>query len=274
MIAGVPAALYCVQNIATLMAYQNLDPLTFNVLNQTKTLSAALCCYLIIGRKQSRVQAASLVILFAAALIIEKVVSIDKLFFWKKTEPAKSIEKETTEQKATKSSTHFTQGVIPVLLASFISGLAGALVQKNLQSASGCGKTGGRDSYLFTMELCVASMIFFLASLLTNQDGKRIREKGFFDEWTPQTMIPVVTNAVGGIVVGLVTKYAGAVKKGFALIFGLLLSGILQAVLGREEGDDSPKITKEQIVGGVLAALSLWMHSAYPYSPKPALLAK
>ena len=45
-VAGIPAILYCIQNYSTLVAYQNLSPLTFNVLNQTKTLSAALCCFL------------------------------------------------------------------------------------------------------------------------------------------------------------------------------------------------------------------------------------
>jgi UDP-sugar transporter A1/2/3 len=60
--------------------------------------------------------------------------------------------------------------------------------------------------------------------------------------------------------VGLVTKYAGSVRKGFALIFGLLLSGILQSKGG--EG-----VEKEQVVGGILAAISLWMYSSFPVAP-------
>lgn len=141
-------------------------------------------------------------------------------------------------------------GVIPVLTASFLSGLAGALSQKSLQ-------TMGRNSYLFTMELCAASIVVLLSSLLLNSsDAKVIREKGFFHNWTSLTWIPVVTNALGGIIVGLVTKYAGSVRKGFALIFGLLISGILQS---KGEG-----ITSEQVVGGIFAATSLWMHCSFP----------
>lgn len=86
-------------------------------------------------------------------------------------------------------------------------------------------------------------------------------EKGFFDNWTPQTLIPIFTNAAGGIIVGLVTKHSGAVKKGFALIFGLLLSGILQALGSDEENE---VVSKEQVVGGILSALSLYLHSAFP----------
>ena len=172
MIGGLPAALYCVQNVAALMAYQNLEPLTFNVLNQTKTLSAALCCYLIMGRKQSKAQMASLVILLASALIIEKVISLSAPF----------VSFGGGGGVAATATQHFTQGVAPILLASFISGLAGALAQKNLQSSSGDAK-GGRNPYLFNMEMNSASALILAASLLFSADGSRIRAAGFFGKW-------------------------------------------------------------------------------------------
>ena len=34
--------------------------------------------------------------------------------------------------------------------------------------------------------------------------------------------------AMGGLVVGLVTKYAGGVVKGFALIAGIIITGVAQ----------------------------------------------
>jgi UDP-sugar transporter A1/2/3 len=262
-VAGIPALLYLVQNFATLIAYQNLSPLTFNVLNQTKTLSAALCCYLLMGKVQSRLQIVSLLILFSSACVIEKILPIR---FWKSKDAASPIENgaevedKSQELKSVNRDNH-TQGIFAVLLASFISGLAGSFTQKNLQSAAG-GVAGGRNSYFFTMELCVVSLSFMVMSMIRSDDGKKIRENGFFHQWTPTTIIPILTNAAGGIVVGLVTKYAGSVKKGFALIFGLLLSGILQAIMSKD--GDGGKISIEHVVGGCLAGLSLWMHSAFP----------
>ncbi|KAL3896792.1 MAG: hypothetical protein SGARI_007077, partial [Bacillariaceae sp.] len=79
-VAFLPAALYALQNIAALQAYQNLDALTFNVLNQTKTLSAALCCYLVMGRKQSYAQVFSLLLLLLSALVMERLVTLDLLW--------------------------------------------------------------------------------------------------------------------------------------------------------------------------------------------------
>lgn len=255
IVAGIPAAIYLVQNYCALMAYQNLPPITFNVLNQTKTLSAALCCFLILGRVQSPLQIASLFLLLLSALVIEKVVPLQR---YKDTDitTATATKGDTTPTTESVTTTvdrrsEIINGVIPVLIASFLSGLAGALSQKSLQ-------TMGRDSYLFTMELSAASLLFLIASLLlSSPDGKLIRKQGFFYGWTRQTWIPVVTNALGGIIVGLVTKYAGSVRKGFALIFGLLLSGILQSKGG--EG-----VEREQVVGGILAAVSLWMYSNFP----------
>ena len=144
-----------------------------------------------------------------------------------------------------------------ILLTLLIcSSLAGALAQKSLQ-------TWGRNSYLFTMELSAFSIFFLITTLLLGSpDGKNIREGNYREGWTWRTWIPIVTNASGGIIVGLVTKHAGAVKKGFALIFGLLLSGIMQSCSGGEEGG----VSSEQVAGGALAGISLWMHSAFPPS--------
>ena len=114
------------------------------------------------------------------------------------------------------------------------------------------------------MEMNIASVILLLASLVMSSDGRDIlRSRTFFSNWTPETFIPVITNSIGGILVGLVTKHAGSVRKGFALIFGLLLSGIFQA--------GGAGIRTHQIVGGLLAASSLWMHTVHPYKAAPSV---
>mmetsp|Transcript_14246 Transcript_14246/g.21583 ORF Transcript_14246/g.21583 Transcript_14246/m.21583 type:complete len:338 (-) Transcript_14246:655-1668(-) len=247
-VAVVPALLYTVQNTCALTAYQNLDGVTFNVLNQTKTLSAAVCCYLIIGRKQSKLQITALAMLFVSALIVEDLLPLKYLF----GDDGDGDGKSQTSERKPQSSSHFSHGVLPVLMASFISGLAGAISQKNLQN-------GGRNPYLFSSELCIASVLSLSVSLLFSPDGERIKSNGFFDQWTMHTLIPVFTNAIGGIVVGLVTKYAGSVRKGFALIFGMVLTGVAQSI------NDGLPLSLSQVVGGVLAGLSLWLHATNPY---------
>jgi UDP-sugar transporter A1/2/3 len=263
-LAGLPAFLYTIQNVATLMAQQNLEALTFNVLNQSKILSAALSCYFVMGKRQSNIQMISLCILMLSTLVIEQILKPSTIL---------SIARGGVITFGGKSSTgtrHFTHGVVPLMVASLLSGMAGALTQSSTQGSQGgmpiWGKRRGsnakptatrppRNAYLFSMELSVASVILLLVSLILSSDGRSIilSPRTFFSNWTPETLIPVLTNSIGGILVGLVTKHAGSVRKGFALIFGLLLSGLLQA--------SGAGIQAHQIVGGLLAAASLWMHT-------------
>jgi UDP-sugar transporter A1/2/3 len=114
--AGIPAALYAIQSYCSLMAYQHLSPIDYNVLNQTKTLSAAVFCYFLLAKPQSKLQILSLFVLLGSALVIEKVIPI------RKKTVATNLENRAQE-------TEFIMGVAPILLASLISGLAGAICQ-------------------------------------------------------------------------------------------------------------------------------------------------
>lgn len=246
--AGIPSILYLIQNYCSLIAYQNLPPVTYNILNQTKTLSAALCCFLVMGKRQSPLQIVSLLVLLFSALVLEGLVPLGL----GKAKKADSLEAETSNKESEKA--NLASGVLPILVASFISGLAGALTQKTLQLR-------GINTYVLSMELSIFSILMLFASLfLGSPDGKRLREDKVTVGWTRKTWIPVVTNAAGGLLVGLVTKHSGVVRKGFALIFGLVLSGILQTIFSESHGT----ISMQQIAGGILASISLWMHSAFP----------
>jgi UDP-sugar transporter A1/2/3 len=293
MAAGVPAGLYVIQNYCNLMATQYLPPVTFVVLNQTKTLSTAWCCFLLMGQKQSNLQVIALMLLVFATLIIQNYVPLDPcekackkrsanvedgadeeeppyskveddneeagLLRGTKSEEEedeKDKEKGKREEAANdEAATQLTMGVLPALFASLISGLAGTLAQKTLQ-------TFQRSPHLFNMELAVFSSSFLMLSLVAGSpDCHKLKEGGVSQGWTWKTWIPIVTNSCGGIFVGFVTKYQGAVVKGFAMIFGMVVSAILQQVFLSKQGGG---VTKEQFVGGVIGALSLWMHASYP----------
>jgi solute carrier family 35 (UDP-sugar transporter), member A1/2/3 len=300
-VAFIPAILYLIQNIASLTAYQHLDPITYNVLNQTKTLSAALCCYLLLGLQQSPIQILSLLILLLSALTIEGLINLSTIYKFissillQQSKNDNNVQMDTTTTTTTGTSTiesirHYTHGVFPLLVASFISGLAGAITQHSLQRGSSSSSnnnsssstlnkqsnnnsssSNGRNIYLFSIELCTASIIILLVSLVVSKDGILIKQYGFWYGWNVLTIIPILTNSAGGILVGLVTKHAGSVQKGFALIFGILLSALLQTIItsssAASDGTSnisSSSVKPEQWIGGILAGLSLYLHSSYP----------
>lgn len=132
---------------------------------------------------------------------------------------------------------------------------AGTLTQQTLQHFN-------RSTNVFNMELSVFSSIFLLLTFAAGSpDYKKIKEGGFAQGWKWKTWIPIITNALGGILVGLVTKHQGAVVKGFAMIFGMVVSGALQQILF---GKDGGGVTREQFLGGSLGAFSLYLHVSHP----------
>ena len=48
--------------------------------------------------------------------------------------------------------------------------------------------------------------------------------------WSALAAVPVASQAVGGLLVGQVTKRMGGVAKGFAIVGGLVLTGALQSL--------------------------------------------
>jgi UDP-sugar transporter A1/2/3 len=263
--AGFPAGLYMVQSYCSLTAYQNLSPITYNVLNQTKTLSAAAWCYILMRQLQSRLQVVSLFVLLSAALVMESVIPLPFSRQKQEVEPSPLVSESsssTSSNRDDQQTTHLKLGVLPVLAASLISGLAGAWTQKNLQQTVVLSQH--TNSLLRTVEMSFFSALFLLATLVVGSpDRVRAKREGWTVGWTVRTWIPIVTNAAGGVLVGLVTKYAGSVRKGFSLILGMLLSGLLQNYLQSRENGGDGMVTAEQWVGGALAAVSLWMHSKF-----------
>lgn len=234
-VACLPAACYALQNYLSQLAFTHLDSVTFVVLNQTKTLSAAVCLYFIMGRRQSFQQLIALAMLLAAALLLNAKVS-----------------GESGESHKDKS-VSWQLGVLPVLTASFLSGFSAVVTQKTLQN-------GNRNSYLLSCELAVIGIGFMLVSTLMTHDGQKILSHGFWSGWTWRTFLPVLSQSAGGIVVGQVTKHAGSVKKGFALIGGILVTALAQFAF------EGKRLEPVHYVSAFLVACSTWLHSRYPHA--------
>ena len=77
-------------------------------------------------------------------------------------------------------------------------------------------------------------------------------------QWTYKTLITIIVKAAGGVITALVHKYAGSVAKGFALMFGLVLSGTIQMSLAQES------LQPHQVVGTLMIMLATWMHFTHP----------
>ncbi|KZV53752.1 hypothetical protein F511_00018 [Dorcoceras hygrometricum] len=244
--SGLPAAIYALQNSLLQISYRNLDSLTFSMLNQTKLFFTAFFTYIILRQKQSIQQIGALLLLIIAAVLL----SIG----------------EGSSKAASSSNTDeiLFYGIVPVLVASVLSGLASALCQWASQVKK-------HTSYLMTVEMSIIGSLCLLASAYKSPDGLAIRQHGFFYGWTPLTMvnnfddhkqIPVVLNAVGGILVGLVTTYAGGVRKGFVIVSAILVTALLQFIF------DGKPPSPYCLVALPLVVTSISVYQKYPYRVK------
>lgn len=228
-----PALIYTVQNLLCQTAYIYTDPLIFNLLNQTKTIWSAIFVYILMGKRQSMQQFMALCILFVCGARLS-----------------------SASAEFSSSTNHsFWWGVVPVLVASICSGLGGGLSQRVLQK-------NNRPSLLYSIELSFyINMFLGLATILslTNPSASASSDgDAFFRHWNPTTIIPIATNAMGGLLVGLVTLHAGTVKKGFAVAGGIIITAILRAVLFDEE------LSREVWLALPLVTGAMVLYTLYP----------
>ncbi|VFQ80083.1 unnamed protein product [Cuscuta campestris] len=136
--------------------------------------------------------------------------------------------------------------------ASVLSGLASALCQWASQVKK-------HSSYMMTIEMSIIGTLCMIASAFKSPDGEAIRRHGFFYAWTPLTLIPVTINAIGGILVGLVTSYAGGVRKGFVMVSALLVTALLQFIF------DGKPPSVYCLIALPLVMTSISIYQKYPY---------
>ncbi|CAK8578802.1 unnamed protein product [Lathyrus sativus] len=235
--SALPAAIYALQNSLLQVSYKNLDSLTFSILNQTKIFFTALFTYFMLRQKQTIQQIGALFLLLAAAVLLSV---------------GEGSNKSSTSANADQV---LFYGIVPVLIASVLSGLASSLCQWASQVKK-------HSSYLMTVEMSIVGSICLLASTLKSPDGEAIRRHGFFHGWTALTWIPVILNALGGILVGLVTSHAGGVRKGFVIVSALLVTALLQFIF---EGKPPSLYC---LVALPLVVCSISIYQKYPYQVK------
>jgi len=232
-VAAFPSFIYAFQNILIQTAYRNLDALVFNLINQTKLLWSALFLYIILGRRQSTQQIFALSLLMLAAVLLSS--------------------NNNTQSQVQQNS--FELGIVPVILASISSGIATALSQSALQNYN-------RNSNVYSMELAVYSFISLVFIVYFSGDSRVILEKGLFVGFTWHTFFPIICNALGGLIVGQVTKYAGAVLKGYALVAGVVLTSILNYLIYHIPMAFTTWVSLPIVVSAIL------IHTLYPEKKK------
>lgn len=134
----------------------------------SQTLSAAFWLWVILGQKQSTIQIFSLFLLLVAAVMLNL---------------------NGTSRSLNSSKMDYNFGLFCCAMASSLSGLSGALVQRALVGSS------AQNPLVYTAELAIYGIAFLLVSaLFSTRERELILGGNLFHDWNPLTLIPVTTN--------------------------------------------------------------------------------
>lgn len=156
-------------------------------------------------------------------------------------------------------------GVAPILAASLISGLSSALSQWALQNKS-------RESFVYNLELAVYSLIVLLMHIWWSDDLDAVvtawRDMQTLTSAHLLAALPILSQAFGGLLTGLVAKHTDTTLKGFALIAGLLITCVTQAVTG------TAALTSQHLLALACVSVGIYLHATFLPTPQLSVAAK
>jgi UDP-sugar transporter A1/2/3 len=113
-------------------------------------------------------------------------------------------------------------GLVAVLCAACTSGFSGVYFEKVLKGSQ-------TSLWLRNVQMGIPSIIIAFITVYA-KDAKAISEQGFLGGYTSLVWTVVVVQAVGGLIVAVVVKYADNVLKVFATSFSIVISCVISAI--------------------------------------------
>ncbi|KAM9323506.1 solute carrier family 35 member A3b [Pholidichthys leucotaenia] len=205
---AIPAGIYTLQNNLLYVALSNLDAATYQVTYQVKILTTALFSVFLLGRRLGFYQWLSLLLLMTGVTLVQ----------W----PTESPKKGDSELKILGAGSQFV-GLMAVLVACISSGFAGVYFEKILKETK-------QSVWVRNIQLGIFSFVFGFIVMMV-YDSQTLRQSGMFQGYTTVTYTVVVLQALGGLVVAVVIKYADNILKGFAASLSIMVSTIISYFL-------------------------------------------
>ncbi|PFX18667.1 UDP-galactose translocator-like [Stylophora pistillata] len=211
----VPACIYTVQNNLLYLAVSNLDAATYQVSYQLKILTTALFSIAMLSKPINRVQWLSLFMLFVGV----SVVQLQPVHGPVSQSPEENISTQNTLSKKHNP----LLGLAAVVASSMCSGFAGVYFEKTLKGTA--TPLWARNFQLAMFGVIIGTMGMYI------NDGIKIKEKGIFFGYHKLVWLIIAMQAFGGLLVGVVVKYADNILKGFAAAVSIVVSCIVSVYL-------------------------------------------
>ena len=203
---AVPSFLYLLQNNLLYFALSNLRATPYKVTYNLKILTSALFSVTMLGQKLSKRKWLSLIALFVGVTVVQ-------------SDNHKSDRRAAPRDGPRLSNFGFPRGRRGGLHAGF----CGVYQQKILQA----GKT---NMWVRYAQMGLTSVTLGVISTIV-KDRQALAERGFFQGYTKLVWTVIIIQAVGGLNVAFILKYADNILKGFAAAFSTVPSCVLEMAI-------------------------------------------
>ena len=191
---AVPSVLYVIQNNLLFQGVRLLSPTLYMVCSQSKILTSALCSVLLLGTRITHKQYVALLLLVCGMILVQAEEGRGKKFLSHGGYKGETL-----------------KGMFTVFTAAFTSGFAGAYLE-NMYRESTKRSVWFRNTQLacFSLPVAMIGVVW--------RDGERLHvNEGVFQGFDSVVMLVITLQAIGGLVVASVLRYAGNVLKCFAV---------------------------------------------------------
>ena len=162
---------------------------------------------------------------------------------------------EKSERSSQAQNQHL--GLFAVIFSCLSSGFAGVYFEKMLKGSD-------VSLWLRNVQLGMFGSLSALLGMLA-KDWSNISNKGFFFGYTFLVWLVLIQQAIGGLIVAVVVKYADNILKGFATSLSIIISCVVAIFLF------GFTITVQFTVGAILVMLAIYQYSRPQPPPGPKL---
>jgi len=147
-------------------------------------------------------------------------------------------------------------GFLAVLFSCVTSGFAAVYFEKVLKQKSDTQKQ--LSVYVRNMQLAFWSIGLGTVPIFMTEDRNLVLQNGLFQGYTWIVLTIIVFQAITGLLVGFVMKYADSVLKGFATSVAVVLATILSIVFFND------RVNELFLVGATLVILAVRTYTKNP----------
>ncbi|KAG2181719.1 hypothetical protein INT44_008534 [Umbelopsis vinacea] len=255
----IPSGLYALQNNLLYVALSNLEAATFQVTYQMKILSTAIFSVVLLGRSLHRSKWLALVLLMIGVTLVQsQTVSSssssatppvsNEMTGDEDADPLMADATLTDEQALILAAQNPIVGLIAVITSCISSGFAGCYFEKIL-------KTSETSMWVRNIQLGISGALFSMVGMLV-YDRQALMQGGMLQGYDALTWVVVANQALGGLLVAIVVKYADNILKGFATSLSIIISGVISFYLFNFQ----PSL--QFIVGAMIVMISSYLYGA------------